>query len=229
MIEKFDKLGVSISYKRVLEIEESISEKQLAQFDSDGLVCPLQLRHDLVTVGAINYIDHNPSSTTAYGSRHGTAMTIMQHPTEHNKGQDRHEINADASRSTYDLPDSYTIVPPLCKATIQVPNITTQTSESNLHDAIGEENDWLASTSELVMHEKFMITRLCLGRHYTQPKNDHQLLHQALFPLFIEKADSPAMIKHGMDIIISATRFFNPGQMSILACDCSIYAQCKYL
>ena len=231
MIEQFEKLGVSISYKRVLEIEKYISQKQMAQFDSDGLVCPLQLRHDLITVGAIDNIDHNPSSTTASGSLHGTAMTIMQHPTQHNKGQDRHEIILDTSR-LYDLPDSYTIVPSLCKSTVQIPKVTMQITESNLHDAIEEENEWLSSASELLTHEAFDDYKAMSWSAFHAAKERSSISPPAiisLLPLFMEKADSPAMIKHGMDILMSATQFLNPGQMSILACDCPIYAQCKYL
>lgn len=36
----------------------------------------------------------------------------------------------------------------------------------------------------------------------------------ALLPLFYEKADTPAMIKHGMDVLREATSFLNPGQVS---------------
>ena len=50
-----------------------------------------------------------------------------------------------------------------------------------------------------------------------------------MLPLFYEKADSPAMIKHELDILKDITKFLNPGQIPILACDCPLYAICKYI
>ena len=37
------------------------------------------------------------------------------------------------------------------------------------------------------------------------------------------------MVKHGIDIIIGSINFLNPGQVSILACDCPIFAQAKLI
>ena len=51
----------------------------------------------------------------------------------------------------------------------------------------------------------------------------------ALLPLFYEKTDSPAMIKHGMHVIKGITEFLNPGQIPVLACDCPIFARAKYI
>ena len=44
-----------------------------------------------------------------------------------------------------------------------------------------------------------------------QPNIHNQPVTTALLPLFHEKADSPAMIKHGMDIVQNVTSFLNPG------------------
>ena len=43
------------------------------------------------------------------------------------------------------------------------------------------------------------------------------------------KADSPAMIKHGMDIVQNVTSLLNPGQIPVMACDCPIFAKAKYI
>jgi hypothetical protein len=40
----------------------------------------------------------------------------------------------------------------------------------------------------------------------------------------MEKADSPAIVKHGMDILKKITKHLNPGQTPVLACDCPIFA-----
>ena len=49
----------------------------------------------------------------------------------------------------------------------------------------------------------------------------------ALLPLFLEKADSPAMVEHGLDLVKKITDFLNPGQIPVLACDCPIFILCK--
>ena len=45
------------------------------QFDKDGVVCPLLLRHNVFTTYVVDNIDHNPSSRTAVDSWHGTAIS----------------------------------------------------------------------------------------------------------------------------------------------------------
>ena len=51
----------------------------------------------------------------------------------------------------------------------------------------------------------------------------------ALLPLFHEKVDTPAMIKHAMDILKKITSFLSPGQFPVMACDCPIFAKAKYI
>ena len=51
----------------------------------------------------------------------------------------------------------------------------------------------------------------------------------ALFPLFNEKSDSPAMAKYAMKIMQEVTEFLNPGQIPVIAGDCPIFSTCKYV
>ena len=46
------------------------------QFEEEGVVCPAHLRKVLHTAGALDNLDHNPSSTTAQGSLHEKAATL---------------------------------------------------------------------------------------------------------------------------------------------------------
>lgn len=52
-----------------------------------------------------------------------------------------------------------------------------------------------------------------------QPQASVLLAMITLLPLFYEKLDSPAMIKHGMDVINHVTTFLNPGQVTIITVD----------
>ena len=89
LIEKFAKLGLSVSYDRVLQVDRILQQNQCMQFENDGMVCPFSFRKGILTVGAIDNIDHNPSLTTSKGSLHGTAITVTQLPTEDNQGLER--------------------------------------------------------------------------------------------------------------------------------------------
>ena len=77
ILNSLHKLGISISYKRVIEVENSLGSGICKRFEDEGIVCPLQLRKSLFTVGALDNIDHNFSSTTAQGSFHGTGISIF--------------------------------------------------------------------------------------------------------------------------------------------------------
>ena len=43
-----------------------------------GLERPSQVRHGIFTVGALDNLDHNPSSTTANDAFHGTGISLFQ-------------------------------------------------------------------------------------------------------------------------------------------------------
>ena len=46
-------------------------------FKKIGIVVPAWLRRGLLTVGALDNLDYNPSSTTALGSFHGTGISLF--------------------------------------------------------------------------------------------------------------------------------------------------------
>ena len=129
LVDKLDDLGLSISYDRVLGISSQMVDEVFARFEAEKVVCPPNLRHDVFTMGAVDNIDHNPSSTTAQGSLHGTGISLFQHPAIDGSGKKRCEIEFDASRSkgkfTGKLPDAYGIIPPLIlhKGDIFVPKV----------------------------------------------------------------------------------------------------------
>ena len=64
--------GICISYGQVLGILTQLGETVMNQFEEDGIVCPSVLQKGLFTTSAVDNIDHNPSTTTATTSFHGT-------------------------------------------------------------------------------------------------------------------------------------------------------------
>lgn len=79
VIDVFHNLDISISYKRYTSICKNMGKGVCAQFQEDGLVCPQNLMKNMFTVGAIDNINHYPSSTTS-SSFHGAAISVFQHP-----------------------------------------------------------------------------------------------------------------------------------------------------
>lgn len=118
LIDTMFNLGLSVSYDRVLEMSTAMGTSVCEQYHRDNAVCPLNLHHGLFTTAAVDNIDHNPSSTTASGSFHGTGISLFQHPNEHSNGQDRREhrvlMNSiPSTKKVPELPQSYTNVCPL--------------------------------------------------------------------------------------------------------------------
>ena len=79
LIMELHELGLSVSYKRVLQLENQIAVAVCEYFRKKSVVCPAQLRKGLFTVGAIDNLDHNPSSTTAKDSFHSTGGAAIVH------------------------------------------------------------------------------------------------------------------------------------------------------
>ena len=59
LLNRLHRLGISINYNRVFEVENCLASSVCTRFEQDGVVCPSQLRKDLFTVGAFDNIDHN--------------------------------------------------------------------------------------------------------------------------------------------------------------------------
>ena len=116
LIEKLYDLGMSVSYDRVLAISTAMGNTVSARFEEEHVVCPPKLRFLLFTTSAVDNIDHNPSSTIAKGSLHGTGISLFQHSSEIIQGEDCSVSIIDDSvsiKKLTPLPDSYANVPPL--------------------------------------------------------------------------------------------------------------------
>ena len=75
----------------------------------DGVVCPPEQRKGLFTTSAIDNIDHNPSSTTSTTSFHGTSISLFQHPTSTNEGEQpgKLKVSGVMVQTVPELPDYY--------------------------------------------------------------------------------------------------------------------------
>ena len=233
LIDELCSLGISISYDRVLQLENNIAFTMCKQFESDGIVCPSILRKGLVTIGAIDNIDHNPSSATAHSSFHGTGISITQFPTLDAMGDGRElvQFTGGATESCGSLPLSYSTVPAVSldasKASVPEKNYTI--SDVDLDRCMVKEDAWLKQVLDLLESDSNEpISWAAFHAACTVTTPDLPAV-TTMLPLFPDKADTPAIIKHSMTIPQSLTQHLNPGQIPVMACDCPIFAKAKYI
>ena len=145
IVETLYDLGLSVSYQRVLAVSTEEGNHVCEQFKADKVVCPPKLRYGLTTGGEIDNIDHDPSSTTAKDSFHGTSISLSQQPTVHKGGRERRRVEVENKNSTSleALPQAYINVPPLVLKHKEPPipalNTLMQVEQVMQVDAINEE------------------------------------------------------------------------------------------
>lgn len=236
LVDQLHDLCISISYDRVIQLEKLISHSMCQQFLKDGIVCPSHLLRGICVIGGLDNVDHNSSSSTAQGSFHGTGITITQFPKQYKQGESREVVIYEANPPTLcqDLPQSYATVPAvsLNALSTSVPERSCYESDgSSLLTAKAREDCWLKEVSELLEKELTKGQSIAWAAYHAklQPEVPDFPVITAMLPLFYEKADSPAMIKHGMDIIKGITEFLNPGQIPVMTCDCPLFAKAKFI
>ena len=113
IVEKLAEEGLSISYNRVKDIQETITKQLCKKYNEEEIVCPPLLKPHLFTTAAIDNIDHNPSSTTAKSSFHGTSISLFQHEVSNNISE-TFKLDTDTALSSIEvkLPDQYTDILP---------------------------------------------------------------------------------------------------------------------
>lgn len=115
------------------------------------------MRGNVFTTAAVDNVDHNPSSTTAKSSFHGTSISLFQHLSSENEGVSRNIVTSNmpdcASKTIFPLPNSYTDVFPVNSniKTSSVPSSHVQSLSRPTAEHIKHEFQWLdhvRSTSE---------------------------------------------------------------------------------
>ena len=232
-------LGLSVSYSRILQVESQLSAAVCQQSSIEGVVCPSQFRRGLFTVGAIDNLDHNPSSTTAKGSFHGTGISLFQSPSKSKIGHYRESITLPSEDTNQQLPDKYTTVPAVAlnQSKVRVPEHPDGTRRivGDIVTAMKQEHNWLDTAIDILQKERLEKGDSIAWAAYHAAHQDtscltdiHPVLTQ-LLPLFYEKAATVAMLKHGMDTVQLTTEFLNPGQIPVLAMDAPLYALAKHI
>ena len=98
---------------------------------------------------------------------------------------------------------------------------------ASLDEAKAKENSWVKHSLTLVDKEELArddtIAWFACHALLQEPYEDPPALC-ALLPLFYEKAATPAMVKHGMEIQRQAIEYLNPGQIPVTTYDQTLFA-----
>ena len=242
LVETMHSLGLSVSYDRVLAISTDLGNAVCRRYQEENVVCPSNLRSGLFTTAAVDNIDHNPSSTTAHDSFHGTGISMFQHSTSEVPGNSRGCVAISQtmanSKSVAELPESYTEVAPavLLNKTPSVPETCgpLHGDVSAINHAIKEEFNWLENVNGIIVSQSSLEDKKTVSwaaYHSTtdQQQNTSPSVISALLPLFPDQAKSVAMIRHAMDVIKASVNYLNPGQVPVIAMDQPLYAVAKQI
>ena len=105
-----------------------------------------------VCFGALDNLDHNPSSTTSQSSFHGTGISMFQFPSQNKSGECRPPFTVPASVSgkNAQLPEIYTTVPAgaIAKFNTVVPEVKVEQTKVCLEKALEAENEWVQISSD---------------------------------------------------------------------------------
>ena len=241
LVDKLFRLGLSISYDRVLRLSAQMGNSVCQLYQMEQVVCPPTLRGKVFTTAAVDNIDHNPSATTAKDSFHGTGISLLQHPSVQDDGTDRSiasTVDHTSSKGVDNLPNYYTEVAPV-DSSIKGSSIpdTSLTSIKSKNFEMYEEQEykWLENTMKIVedVSESATVSDRVSWAAYHASQQDSEIpptiTPTALLPLFQESAHTVAMIRHSMNVVMSAVTHLNPGQTPVITFDQPLFALAKQI
>ena len=228
LVQNLAEGGLSISYHRVIEIEQAITKQLCQNYEDEGIVVPPFLEKSLFIVAAIDNIDHNPSSSTATASFHGTSISLFQQSKIGECNQKSKQFKIDMSElvsgAVMKLPESYTDIKP---------TIGGKSEPTENYNSINEkltETEKLIWIDELKKINSEVNSPCSFSSFHSQSilaanlKEANFFSSSILLPLLVESINSPAMVRHCMDVIIKTISYLNPKQKVIITGDQPVYA-----
>ena len=77
LVELLHEYGLSVPYKKRLTIQVNFAQAIADHTRKNGhIVCPSNLRHDIFIVAALDNLNHNPTSRTAFSSFHESGINF---------------------------------------------------------------------------------------------------------------------------------------------------------
>ena len=208
LVETFHKLGLSVTYDRVLGMSADLGNSAINHFENTGTVCPPKLNKGVFTMSAVDNIDHNPTATTTRGSFHGTGISLFQYPDAGNSGTKQTCTPITKSgKKVNRLSEEYTLVPAVTtvKKHLPIPEVCNlaQSNCSRLPEEVTKEYKWCDYVASFVDEKKNKSgkdVQVSWAAYHT--KNSHSgksdnhspKTVSALLPLFPDDSKSVAMI-----------------------------------
>ena len=223
VINRMNELGLCISYGRTLKLSEDLCNNVMDLYEQNGTVCPPTLPKGVFTTTALDNLDHDPKSTVANWTFHGTALSMTCHVDENYHSLEPSFPKSSANlKKSYALLESYSIVPPVSlknKSPI-VPSSESSAdmygSQETFSDNLSEEYQWLEHVKDIITKSNLEPTDVISWAAFhasriDQPSKPNDI--SSVLPLFFENAHSTAMVKHGMEMLKKAVDLINPGQV----------------
>lgn len=233
-ITVMNKLCLCPSYQRIQTLSNQVGNLVIDAFETHQAAVGNNFSFNHFTTGAFDNLDHNPSSSTAYGSFHGSALSLTQHSHEAiDSGEIAcSKISADTPKHLQELPAFYNSmqVVDYTKHSAQAPVTTVSISSflvDNMSLLMDGEIDWLNH----VWQNYSSDILLSWSAFYAKQESpiQHPKCKTSLLPLFNEKSTDPTMVYHAMLLIKRSTEVLNPNQSPVMACNQPIYAIAKQL
>ena len=128
----------------------------------ESAVCPSNLHLHLFTTAAVDNIDHNPTSTTARDSFHGTGISLFQHPSAENPGTTRAPIDishaVSSSKSLCQLPEACTevapVIAPVKHPQVSATTVNIQPDGGIFNRSFKDEVKWLKNSSNVICNQE---------------------------------------------------------------------------
>ena len=224
-----------------MSVSSDIANSVIARYEREDVVCPPKLRKGLFTTAAVDNIDHNPSSTSSHDSFHGTAISLVQHPTTQKKGEcpEAHLFDPDisCSKKIAQLLLSFCNVPPVALpcGELYAPPVNTNMlavpmTATNQQQYL--EDDWLQHVRNHLPKEDLSKDDSLSWAAYRASKaspSRYEPAIIALLPMFLENAHSLAMILHSMNVVQSAVHHVDSTQTPVIAVDQLLFALAKQI
>ncbi len=214
--------GLSVTYKRVQQIQETIGQQLCEKYANEGIVCPPILQRNLFTFAAIDNVDHNPSSSTATSSFHGTSITIFQQ-VEGAIIQDPFimiKSCSDKENAAIKLPEYYNEIIPSMGGKPEPPRQVITSQEEAPDPRLSSDNfEWLRNLEQFHSSSDDLSERFSFSAYHSQKMKEQEIAFKtqsALLPVLLESVNSPAMVRHCMDVIKKLTLHLNPSQSRII-------------
>lgn len=234
-IKKCHKLGLCISYDRVMQITNKTANTLCSEYRSQNVVCPPSMQCNLFTVAAADNIDHNLSSSTAQSSFHGTAISLMQFPNtdgvsiSHMQCTCILETASDASSDIL-LPTSYTEIEPCILPSKDAVIPPKHVSLCYHNEVTDDEYAWLENT-RACLESSCVSDNMSWSAFHAECDDRHvnPCASSVLLPLFRHTANSPAMMRHCLTVVQAVVKKVSPSQTPVVTVDQPLYALMKQI